>query len=580
MPVSDLQAVTRTDAFEARLKKRRRAEMRFKAYGLTAIGFAGLLLIVLLTSVVLEAKSAFTRYNLRLEIKPERADTRVIYDQIRGQIFDIFPEVENDRNERIEVGGLVTILAAQPVAEKLKTAEIGRAGRLKKILVPISDQADMYLKGEITGQVTGRVEVVQREEQRLQADFSRVYASFRTKLSAEISRFRSSMLAPAEQEYKRLLARSERAPDDVSLRERMAGAKDRFDAARAQMADMQARLAADAYEFRFTDPSLLIELDDGTWRATAIAGDHLDIEPLLTWAVPQERQGQYLLVSSPRIERPITDRQIAATQALKQLGYLSRDFNVPFLFRADSSEAEMAGVLGALIGSILIMVVTMCLAVPVGIAAAIYLEEFAPRTWLTRLIQININNLAAVPSIVFGLLGAAIFINGVAIDIPFTDWNFTLGGGLGRGWPVVGGLVLALMTLPTIIISSRAALAAVPDSIRQAALGVGASRLQMVGHHVLPQAGPGILTGSIIGLAQALGETAPLLLIGMVAFIGDLPNGLNERSTALPVLIYQWSTRAERAWEPMTSAAIIVLLLVMLAMNAVAIWLRLKYERK
>ena len=139
---------------------------------------------------------------------------------------------------------------------------------------------------------------------------------------------------------------------------------------------MQARLAADAYEFRFTDPSLLIELDDGTWRATAIAGDHLDIEPLLTWAVPQERQGQYLLVSSPRIERPITDRQIAATQALKQLGYLSRDFNVPFLFRADLSEAEMAGVLGALIGSILIMVVTMCLVVPVGIAAAIYLEEF------------------------------------------------------------------------------------------------------------------------------------------------------------------------------------------------------------
>ena len=227
----------------------------------------------------------------------------------------------------------------------------------------------------------------------------------------------------------------------------------------------------------------------------------------------------------------------------------------------------------------MIILVTMGLAVPVGIAAAVYLEEFAPRNRWTSFVQVNINNLAAIPSIVFGLLGAAIFVNGVIIPIPFVDGVFRLGGGLGRGWPLVGGIVLALMTLPTIIIASRAALGAVPGSVRQAALAMGATRLQTVNHHVLPMAAPGILTGSIIGLAQAIGETAPLLLIGMVAFVAEMPQGATDRATALPVLIFQWSTRAERAWEPMTSAAIIILLLVMLVLNGLAVLMRLRYEK-
>ncbi|MEO1786287.1 MAG: phosphate ABC transporter permease PstA, partial [Pseudomonadota bacterium] len=213
----------------------------------------------------------------------------------------------------------------------------------------------------------------------------------------------------------------------------------------------------------------------------------------------------------------------------------------------------------------LTMLVTAGFAVPVGIAAALYLEEFAPKTRVTELIEVNINNLAAVPSIVFGLLGAAVFLNIF---------------GMPRSVPFVGGLVLGLLTLPTVIIASRASLRAVPPSIRAAALGLGASKTQTVFHHVLPLAAPGILTGAIIGLARALGETAPLLLIGMVAFVAEVPSGPTDEATALPVLVYKWSTGAERAWEYNTAAAIIVLLLFMIIMNATAVFLRRRFERR
>jgi phosphate transport system permease protein len=211
------------------------------------------------------------------------------------------------------------------------------------------------------------------------------------------------------------------------------------------------------------------------------------------------------------------------------------------------------------------MAVTLLLSLPIGVAAAIYLEEFAPRNRITDFIEVNINNLAAVPSIVFGLLGAAVFIN--FFDLP-------------RSAPLVGGLVLSLITLPTIIIATRAALGAVPPSIREGALAVGASLPQTVFHHVLPLASPGIMTGAIIGLARALGETAPLLLIGMVAFVAEPPDGPLDSATALPVLVYKWSSSAERAWQPMTSASIIVLLVFMFAMNALAVYLRRRLERR
>ena len=246
-------------------------------------------------------------------------------------------------------------------------------------------------------------------------------------------------------------------------------------------------------------------------------------------------------------------------------------FNWGFLTMADASEnrPEAAGLGVAILGSFYMMIVVLCLALPIGVAASIYLEEFAPKNWMTDVVEVNISNLAAVPSIVFGILGLAIFI------------NFA---GLPQSAPIVGGLVLTLMTLPTIIIATRASLKAVPPSIRDAALGVGASKMQSVFHHVLPLAAPGILTGTIIGLAQALGETAPLLLIGMVAFVRDFPGappeGFFDPAAALPVQVYNWTQRADPAFFERASGAIIVLLVFLLIMNAVAIVLRRRFERR
>ncbi len=252
-------------------------------------------------------------------------------------------------------------------------------------------------------------------------------------------------------------------------------------------------------------------------------------------------------------------------QQLKQQDRLHTRWNSGFFTSGDSREPELAGIGGAMTGSLYTLLVTLLLSCPIGIAAAIYLEEFAPRNRFTDLIEVNINNLAAVPSIVFGLLGLAIFINLF---------------GLPRSAPLVGGLVLTLMTLPTVIIASRAALQAVPPSIREAALGIGASHMQTVFHHVLPLALPGMLTGTIIGMAQALGETAPLLMIGMVAFIVDVPNSPLDPSSALPVQVYLWADSPERAFVERTSAAIMVLLAFLISMNACAVALRRRFERR
>jgi phosphate transport system permease protein len=263
--------------------------------------------------------------------------------------------------------------------------------------------------------------------------------------------------------------------------------------------------------------------------------------------------------------RRVSDAQLDWVRELRQQGLLERRFNSALFTSGDSSEPELAGIRGALIGSFLMLVVTLSLSFPIGVAAAIYLEEFAPRNRWTDIIEVNINNLAAVPSIVFGLLGLAVFIN----------WF-----GLPRSAPLVGGLVLSLMTLPVIIIASRAAITAVPQTIRDAALALGASRMQVVYHHILPQSLPGMLTGTIIGMSRALGESAPLLMIGMVAFIVDIPQTLFDPATALPVQIFLWADSPERAFEERTSAAILVLIAFLLLMNLAAIILRKKMERK
>ena len=271
-------------------------------------------------------------------------------------------------------------------------------------------------------------------------------------------------------------------------------------------------------------------------------------------------------------DKNISPAQLDLVDALKAEGCLAKRFNMSFITGSDASDArpEAAGMGTSMIGSFFMMLVVLVLALPIGVAASIYLEEFAPKNWITDIIEVNISNLAAVPSIVFGILGLAMFIN--YMHLP-------------NSAPLVGGLVLTLMTLPTIIISTRASLKAVPPSIRDAALGVGASKMQSVFHHVLPLAAPGILTGTIIGLAQALGETAPLLLIGMVGFIASNPpdsiaTGLLSPNSAMPAQIYEWAKRADPAFYERAWGGIIILLVFLVTMNTIAVILRRRFERR
>jgi phosphate transport system permease protein len=264
-------------------------------------------------------------------------------------------------------------------------------------------------------------------------------------------------------------------------------------------------------------------------------------------------------------EARVSEKQKEFLKILEEKNMVERNINFSFFTSGDSQDPEMAGIASALIGSLLTVAVCMAVALPIGIMTAIYLEEFAPKNRITDLIEVNINNLAAVPSIVFGLLGLAVYLNFF---------------GMPRSAPLVGGLTLALMTVPVVIIASRAALKAVPPSIRQAAMGLGASPLQTVMHHSLPLALPGIMTGAILGLARAIGETAPLLMIGMVAFIADIPKKFSDPATAMPVQIFLWSKNNQPGFVEKTAAAIIVLLVILIVMNIIAVWIRKKYERR
>ena len=310
-------------------------------------------------------------------------------------------------------------------------------------------------------------------------------------------------------------------------------------------------------------PAAEFELQDRVLADPTLVGETLRL------ALPlSDEAGLYLkgriARSSDESRRKLKDVQLDWLDAFREQGRIENSFDWNFLTGGDSREPEVAGLGGALLGSFWTLLVTLLLSFPLGVAAAVHLEEFAPRGRVTDFLEVNINNLAAVPSIVFGLLGLAVFLNFM---------------GLPRSAPLVGGLVLALMTMPTIIIASRAALRAVPPSIREAALAVGASPLQVVAHHVVPLALPGILTGTIIGMARALGETAPLLMIGMVAFIADLPEGPLAPATALPVQIYLWSDSPERAFVEKTFGAILVLVVVLLVTNLAAIVLRNRSEQ-
>jgi len=288
---------------------------------------------------------------------------------------------------------------------------------------------------------------------------------------------------------------------------------------------------------------------------------HLIGQTARLWVLADDQVDQFMKGHHHNLK----DKQVRFIETLQQSERIRLGWNTTFFDRGDSKIPENAGILSALVGSVLTLLVTMTLAFPLGVMTAVYLEEFAPDNRMTRFIEVNINNLAAIPSILFGLLGLSVFINLF---------------GLPRSSPLVGGMTLALMTLPIVIVSARAALRSVPDSIRQAGYGLGLTRIQIVQDHVLPLAFPGILTGSIIGLAQAMGETAPLIIVGMIAFIPDSPSSLTEAATVLPAQIFTWAGMPERAYVEKTAAGIIVILVILFLLNATAIYLRKRYEIK
>jgi phosphate transport system permease protein len=587
-----------SDEARRRLARRYAAERRFKALGLAAVLAAMLALALLLSTVVYQAFPAFTlNYaTLPLQLSGENINPDDLRDSnfdavVRDAIDAALPFAES-RNDRRAARGILSD-AAGIIAREDVLADPELVGGTHEIAVPVSDTVDLYLKGLIvepedvgvsgaarpsaqTGEVTVRLD--REATGRIRDDAA---AALRTQ-AERLSRQASRSAAAADVQARRVTTLRERvSAADVNTRPaleaELATAEAELARLEADAASLQERAAALIAEADTPDsesalgpdsPSYLLYLNGGIIKVTAVAADGVTGEVLVPLnSAAEAGEGAWRLVRLPlsESERQVSDREIAYVETLREAGFVDSRFNSIFFTRGASREPEMAGILGAVVGSFLTLMVTLALAFPVGVAAAVYLEEFAPKNRWTDLIEVNINNLAAVPSIVFGLLGLAVFLNFF---------------GLPRSAPLVGGMVLALMTLPIIIIASRAALKAVPPSIREAALGVGASRLQTVFHHVLPLAMPGIMTGTIIGMAHALGETAPLLMIGMVAFIVDIPGGITEPATLLPVQIFMWADFPEAAFRQKTSAAILVLLAFLVVMNAVAVILRKRFERR
>ncbi len=585
-----------------RVKARRRAETRLQIYGIGAIALAALALVALLSSVFYKAAGALTENYIALPVTlsadeiPANDPGEANFTGItRDAMKEVFPYVTS-RGDRRDLYALMSSGASYELQDKVK-ADPSLIGSTITFPFLMSDDADLYIKGffgELSSENTvgslailGDVTTV-GEEVRLfstAADFTAELASVKETLFTEAQRVR----ADADRQERGRSVFSERAQSAETEQERndllagAAGYATTRDALNARADDLEKRALQPGGNEALdsTTPSLLVEVNGGWIDATQITPDGLTgvvVAPLTSAADAPAGSWTLHVMSSPENARKVTDSQIIWLETLRAEEAVQTTFNWRFFSAGDSREAELAGVWGAVVGTLFTMLVTFFLAFPIGVAAAIYLEEFAPKNKFTDFVEVNINNLAAVPSIVFGLLGLAIFVTGVEFEI--FGREILIGGFAPRSAPIAGGMVLALMTLPTIIIASRAAIRAVPPSIRDAALGVGASKLQSTFHHVLPLAMPGVLTGSIIGMAQALGETAPLIMIGMVAFIVDIPQGINDSATVLPVQIYRWSDFPERAFESKTALAIVVLLGFLVVMNIIAIILRKRFERR
>ena len=597
------QGLHTSDAARKRLKARYASEARFKFFGIAAVLTAAFFLVLLLSTIVGQAIPAFNQHyvTIPVDLSQESLDPnnegeavlrRVDYDAVvRNGLRSLFPYVES-RGDRRTLGGLVSSGSAVRIRQAVLDDPDATIGQTS-FAVPLDDVADLYFKGQVseerfvetTGEASptgteGTIQILSTAN-----DFRDLLADVKDFLGEqadEVERELASRERSLERAEIDIVSYRDRMPeegadrreffeDQVQILERgINGLNANIRDLTAELADLRARsTAAGADEVLTTElPSILVEINGGVVKASSINATAVEgevIVPLTTTAAASGGDWSIREVVLPERNRKLDDRSLIYLDQLAAEERVERQFNMIFFSSGASREAELAGIWGAVVGSFFTMIVTLSLAFPLGVAAAIYLEEFAPKNRLTQLIEVNINNLAAVPSIVFGLLGLAVFLN-----------TF----GLPRSAPLVGGMVLALMTLPTIIIASRAALRAVPPSIREGALGVGASKLQTVLHHVLPLAMPGILTGTIIGMAQALGETAPLLMIGMVAFIVDIPSTPVDPSTVLPVQIFMWADFPEVLFRQKTSAAILVLLAFLVTMNALAVILRKRFERR
>jgi phosphate transport system permease protein len=561
-----------------RVAARYRAERRFRAYGIAAIAFAAVFLVLLIGDIVNRAVPAFTINDFSAEMSLDKDvldpnNTGLISEIMQSGDFDApvrsalraaLPELTS----RAERRAMASVLSQTGAGDRLREALrgdpslIGQKARVGAVLDP---NVDLYLKGKVTG-----IEVIPGAGEAVPSGTADTITitSTGTDFKQTLEALRADAATTARNLERELLSAeaslgSGSAEENAGLQARVAELKD-------LLSGLQTVTAGGSASEKLTDamPSLLVAINGGVVKATEIGADRITGEvvfPLTTAdkAAPGTWRVERILV--PAGLRKVTDQQIIYVEKLKERGFIASSFNTPFFFGKDSAQPETAGILSGLVGSAMMLLVTLLVCLPIGVAAAIYLEEFAPRNTFTKIVEININNLAAVPSIIFGLLGMAVFIGLF---------------GLGRGTLIVGGLVLALLVLPTIIIASRAALRAVPPSIREAALGIGASKQQAVFQHVLPLAMPGIMTGTIIGMAHALGETAPLLMIGMLASAPDIPTSIFSAGSALPSTIYNWSDQAEAGFTSKTAAAIIVLLLFLFVMNGLAIWLRKRFERK
>ena len=558
----------------AGLGRRYAAERRFRLYGMLAVLSGLAFLVVMFTSIISNGYSAFRQHYVQLTV--EYDESRVDRNEpaasdfegiVKSSMREMFPWMSG-RSDKRKLYGLVSGDAAYAIRDRVGDNP-SLIGSREALWVLLDDDADMFFKGYVTPvrrqlMSSGITLALEGEKAVLTGDeaaFEVIVTAVRDHLQAQ--------LAVARKEFEdmgRLLEETEAGGD----RDEVVRFKAKLESLRMQISGLQARISSTSLneELGSGMPSFLINLDGVYIRINAITATGVsgvvfaeDVTGLPTIF----DQWQLVTLEMPPADRRLSDKEIVVLLALQDRGQVESRFNSVFFTAGDSREPEQSGILGALKGSMYMLIVTLLLSFPIGVAAAVYLEEFAPQNQWTDFIEVNINNLAAVPSIVFGLLGLAVFINFF---------------GLPRSAPLVGGLALTLMTLPTIIISGRAALKSIPPSIREAALGIGASRVQTVFYHVLPLALPGMLTGTIIGMAQALGESAPLLMIDMVAFVVDVPQGFTDPATVLPVQIYLWADSPERAFVERTSAAIMVLLGFLITMNALAVVLRKRFERR